>query len=62
MGTRLLNNETQLGLTKSKRCIDNALDEVPTTIQLSDFLHAEQLRSELDALGWEVAVVRQAPQ
>lgn len=59
---RLINKETHLGLAKSKRCVDDALDDISTTIQLSEFAHAERLRSELDVLGCEVTLERQAPQ
>jgi hypothetical protein len=59
--TRLLNRETQLGLAQSKMCIDRALDRIPTSIQVSDFRHAERLGASLDALGWIVSIERQPP-
>jgi hypothetical protein len=59
--TRLLNRETQLGLAHSKMCIDHALDRIPTSIQVSDFRHAERLGASLDALGWIVSIERQPP-
>lgn len=59
--TRLLNQQTSLGLARSKHSIDDALDNISTRIQLSDFEHAERLRASLDALGWNVAIVKQAP-
>lgn len=58
---RLLNQQTSLGLARSKHCIDDALDNIPSRIQLSDFGHADKLRATLDDLGWNVAVDRQAP-
>ena len=59
--TRLLNQETQLGLARSKQCIDRALNDISTTIELSDFDHAAKLRAALDALGWVASIERQAP-
>jgi hypothetical protein len=59
--TRLLNRETQLGLAQSKMCIDRALDRIPTSIQVSDFRHAEKLGASLNALGWIVSIERQSP-
>lgn len=59
--TRLLNQQASLGLARSKHCIDDALDNIATRIQLSDFEHAEKLRVSLNALGWNVTVERQAP-
>ncbi|QDS99444.1 hypothetical protein HG15A2_27670 [Adhaeretor mobilis] len=59
--TRLLNRETNLGLKRSKQCIDHALEGVATRLQLSDFGEAERIRASLDELGWDVSVERDAP-
>ena len=59
--TRLLNQETQLGLARSKQCVDNALSGIPTTIQISDFDSAIKLRSSLDDLGWIATIEKQKP-
>lgn len=59
--TQLLNRQTNLGLKRSKQCIDHALEGVATRLQLSDFDEAERLRASLDELGWDVSVERDAP-
>lgn len=59
--TRKINHSTNLGLAESKFCVDKALSGVSTTIEMDDFLSADNLQSSLDALGWDVAVIRKAP-
>ena len=59
--TQEINRLTDLGLAESKLCIDQALARIPSTIQMDDLESAEELRSTLDALGWEVRVDRQVP-
>jgi len=59
--TRTINHSTNLGLAESKACVDNALDGISTTIEMDDFESATDLQSSLDSLGWDVSVIRQAP-
>ena len=60
-GTKLINRSTSLGLARSKRCIDDALDRVPTIIDMGSFEAASQLATGLQELGWDALVKRKAP-
>lgn len=52
--TKLIKENTSLGLTRSKKCVDDADGNIATVIEFSDFDKAVALREELNAIGWEV--------
>jgi Immunity protein 35 len=60
-GTKLIHRSTSLGLARSKRCIDDALNGVPTIIDMDCFETASQLATGLHELGWDALVKRRAP-
>ena len=59
--TKSIRLHTELRLERSKRCINDAIDDISTDIRMRTAESAEILCRRLDELGWNCQVLRGGP-